>query len=443
MSWSRPTAAAGAADPSSARDQGAAGGAVAADHDPGHAGQRRDRVGALLFGLLTAFIVGYYWLPSVGAAQSTPHNLFFWLLFMPLFLVLRRGEPWRTIPADRLAVVAMALIVFLGATALWALPYREMSGGRALLDTVATATFVVAVRHLLVADRLRTLAEVVVGAAVAVAAVSMVSYAMGHGHYPDRLSSAIHDEHPNLFGHYLGVAAIVALARWRERQRWRSLVAVAVLWVAVILTEGRTVGASLVVGSSLVVVEWRHLRRLMAAALLAAAVLLVPLPGSGTVGNALLGDYIRRGDAGRDVIYRTIVRRALARPWFGSGLTAYDDVEFPRGSGDFPTGFTILHPHSVVVATFYYGGAAGLALLVAVAWLALRRGVRRLRCEDDRLPIALLVFGCGCLLPDGHHLVSAPHLSSWLLFWLPVALLSRPCEPAPAAGQGGSPVRAG
>jgi hypothetical protein len=63
---------------------------------------------------------------------------------------------------------------------------------------------------------------------------------------------------------------------------------------------------------------------------------------------------------------------------------------------------------------------------------AYRRAWRRLRVEGDRLPLAWLVFGTVCLLPDGHRLVSEPHLSSWLLLWFPVGLLAQ-CE-APSSG---------
>ena len=103
---------------------------------------------------------------------------------------------------------------------------------------------------------------------------------------------------------------------------------------------------------------------------------------------------------------------------------ADDDVVFPTGSGDFPRGFTVPHAHSAIIGTLYYGGLVGLALLLLLIALSLTTGRRNARIDGEWDPLILLIFGLFCLTPDGHHLVSEPHLSSWLLFWLPIGLIA-------------------
>ena len=79
------------------------------------------------------------------------------------------------------------------------------------------------------------------------------------------------------------------------------------------------------------------------------------------------------------------------------------------------------HSHSAFVATLYHGGVVGLALLLAIVAAASCRAWRIARGRGDPTGLVLLLFGVVCLLLDGNRLVSNPHLSSWLIFWLPVA----------------------
>ena len=250
----------------------------------------------------------------------------------------------------------------------------------------------------------------------------MAAFVFGDHSYLGRLNSVIHFEHPNLFAHYTGFAALLCLLRILEIRRTGDgrvgpwLGAGGALVTALVLTQGRTTMAAFVAAAGLTVVVARDRRVAAASALVLMAVALGLLLVGGGWGPSLF----KRGEAGRIFIYQSLLERMDGRWWTGVGLAADDEVEFPVGSDDFPRGFTVPHSHSAFVATFYHGGAIGLGLLLAVVVSTGALAWRVVRKRGDPTGAALLLVGVMCLLPDGHRLVSNPHLSSWLIFWLPV-----------------------
>jgi O-antigen ligase len=168
--------------------------------------------------------------------------------------------------------------------------------------------------------------------------------------------------------------------------------------------------------AGLAIVLTRDRRAAVALALLVVVIAL----GFLLVGGDWAASLVNRGEAGRLFIYQSLIERMDGRWWTGVGLAAGDDVEFPVGSEDFPRGFTIPHSHSAFVATFFHGGVLGLGLLLALVGAAGVLAWRIARDRGDPTGAVLLFFGVVCLLLDGHRLVSKPHLSSWLIFWLPV-----------------------
>jgi hypothetical protein len=392
---------------------------------PGGGGWR----GRLIFGLLAVFILGFYLLPSNRELGSTPHDLLFYLGMLPAFVVFGASGLRKVFrPEDgggRLLCLALAFVLYLGVSALWTRGDRELSMPTVVLYTVATAVFLVGSSQVLNHRRWRQLGAVVVGAATTIAGVSMIAFlAAGHS-YLGRLSSLIHFEHPNLFAHYIGFAALICLLRILEARRsgagrtapWAA--AGLVLVSALVLTAGRSAMVAFVLAAALAVLSQRDRRVAAVFALVLMTVVLGFLVVGGDWGPSLL----YRGDAGRGFIYRTLVERMDGRWLTGVGLAARDDVEFPVGSWDFPQGFTMPHSHSAFVATFFHGGVIGIALLLVVVGSSGRRAWRYARERGDPTGLVLLVFGVACLVPDGHRLVSNPHLSSWLIFWLPVALI--------------------
>jgi len=395
----------------------------------------------LIFGLLAVFVLGFYLLPSNKGLGPTPHDLLFYLGMLPAFVVLSAGGLRRVIPpgdsGDRLLALSLVFVLYLGVSALWTRGEPELSSLTVVLYTLATGVFVVGSSQVLNDRRWQQLRAMVVGAATAIAVTSMIAFLFGGSSLQGRLKSLIHFEHPNLFAHYMGFAALICLLRVLELKRsgegrtapWA--VAGLILFTALVLTLGRSTMVAFVAAAALAVVVTRD--RKVAAVLL--LVLIAVVLGFILVGGAWGPSLLHRGDAGRVFIYQDLLERMDGHWLTGVGLAASDDVRFPVGSWEFPRGFDMPHSHSAFVATYYHGGVVGLGLLLAVVGSAGVRAWRIARKRGDPTGLVLLVFGVGCLLPDGHRLVSNPHLSSWLIFWLPVAwIIAADRRDAPGAG---------
>lgn len=370
---------------------------------------------------LTIFVVGWYWLPATAEQGSRPHDLLF-LAVSPLLMVVAIRAPWRRLLGNPIVATGLAFIAYLTLSLVWSRQPLELDPGRVMLDGAATALFFLSSIMLLDGRRFGSFRIAIVVSAVTSTLVAAVRLVQGHGYPVDRLSSAIHFEHPNLFAHYIGFAAVLAagaaLRADRRWPRWFWIGSTAVLSSGVVLTRGRAATAAL--ATVLLISVALHLGRR------AAALVAIALVASTTLTIALMDDmitgFVARGDAGRDVIYSGLVDRLDGDWLWGAGLAADDDTVFEKGSEDFPRGKSIEHPHSALVGTLYYGGVIGCALLLVPMVLGFRRTVSEGRRETNWDLMLLLVFGSLCLLVDGQRLVSHPHLSSWLLLWLPLGL---------------------
>lgn len=375
------------------------------------------------FALLVIFTIGWYWMPSTRDQASVLHNLLFSLAAMPvvwcLIAVKSRDRPLLTPLWTALAL----LTAYLAATVLWAMEPVETTATTVVFRAVATATFVVGIAWTFNSARLRMFRIVIAAGATSIAVVSMVAWLFGRTYHPGKLHSAIHFEHPNLFAQYLGFASLLALgSALRTRRRMPRLawsIAFCLLGCTIILTRGRAVILGVVIAGLLSVALHRRKEVFVVVLLIVVLVFTFALTGEMT-----FVDFVKRGDAGRVQIWTTLLERIGDRPMIGAGINAPDNVTFPKGSGEFPEGFTLKHPHSLVVGTLYYGGLIGLILFLLVLALGLRKGRRNARIDGEWDPLILLVFGVVCLTLDGHHLISEPHLSSWLLFWLPIGLIA-------------------
>ncbi|RLE26393.1 MAG: hypothetical protein DRJ65_05625 [Acidobacteria bacterium] len=377
----------------------------------------------LSFGLLMAFIIGWYWMPSTSAQASGYHNLLFYVLVMPGLWVLCISRTGKSLDFSPLILASGAFITYLWATSFWAQGAIERPPETVTLHALATATFILGVYQAFDRSRLSLFRRIVVIAATSITLVSIVAWLFGRTYHLGQLHSAIHFEHPNLFAQALGFAALLALgSAFRSRTHVSRIVyttAFFLLAFGIFLTRGRAVILATVVAGLISIAVHRG-RRTIAVALIVVIVIF----GIFLTSQSTYVDLVERGDAGRTHIWKTLLKRMADRPVIGAGINADDNVVFPKGSWEFPNGFKLQHPHSAVVGTLYYGGLIALGLLFLVMALALWAGRRNARVDGEWDPLILLLFGIICLIPDGHRLISEPHLSSWLLFWLPIGLIA-------------------
>ena len=108
-----------------------------------------------------------------------------------------------------------------------------------------------------------------------------------------------------------------------------------------------------------------------------------------------------------------ISRTITSNVWIGTGMTTDSEFQLPE--------LLIQHPHSVFIATFYYGGLIGLALYLGLVLRAIS-SLGAMRQHNVRLlGSMLLAFGLTGTLLDGNELIEKVNYL-WFLVWLPVGL---------------------
>lgn len=376
--------------------------------------------------LLVVYVMGWLLLPSTRELGNRHHDLVVWLGLVPVVWVLSLGPLWRAVRQSEVVALSLVLVGWMALSMVWSRAPLEHGPVRGVADALGTVAVLVAVYLVLDSVRLERLAAWFAATAGALAVVGTAQLVTMETRWHGRLSRPFNFEHPNLFGHALAVATVMAcwlaLARKRTGGHCALWLGVAtVCGAGVVLTLGRTSMIAAVVGVvMLVALSGRPRLALMLVAGLIAAVAVVSL----SAGDAVR-PYVDRGDAGRSFIWGTLAERIGDRPLIGNGLLSSDDVRFQKGSSDFPSGFTMPHAHSVFVSTAYHGGLIGLGLLLGVLGSGLVAGWRLWRRTGDPLALTWLIVGTVCLLPDGHRIVGNPHLSSVLLFWIPIGLVAR------------------
>ena len=121
----------------------------------------------------------------------------------------------------------------------------------------------------------------------------------------------------------------------------------------------------------------------------------------------------------RPEIWTEFVSRTMSgNIWLGVGMTTDSSFQLPE--------LLIKHPHSVFVATFYYGGAIGLLTYLAMIVKSMFALQQNKALNLRLLGTMLLVSGLTATALDGDEIVTKVNYL-WLLIWIPVAIaLTRP-----------------
>lgn len=119
----------------------------------------------------------------------------------------------------------------------------------------------------------------------------------------------------------------------------------------------------------------------------------------------------------RTELWGKILARVREAPWFGHGLTADPRTDVYGGRR------ILVHPHSVYVATLFYGGIVGLLLFITVLISALWQGFRRARHSINLAAACMVLYGALCIVLNGNMLIHHPK-AFWLFFWFPIALVT-------------------
>jgi O-antigen ligase len=330
---------------------------------------------------------------------------------------------WRVAPAmrpalgDPLVLLPVLLIAWLALALLWSAPPRgEPSRWLWLWNCVCTlGFFLAALKAATPARDARRLGTTLIAAGTVNAAWAIARF-LAAGGTGERMPGWAETRHPILGAAIIGLCLILALGRIgaaRGGARLALLAAVAVMAAFIWLTGSRGPLVATVAGGAVLLagLAWRRVLAVAVAALAAAFGLHLYDPG--VIGD-LVAHLADRGWSQRLDIWRQSLAMIGEAPLFGHGLTAL----LPRAKDQFP--------HDLYLSTWLYGGAVGLALLLA-GFALVARGLWRAPAMTgqegwERLTMAgLLVCAMLTGATDLAQVVKGPG-PMWYVIWLPLAL---------------------
>lgn len=354
--------------------------------------------------IYTAFLAGYFLLPMAAG-----HRRIYYFIVMPAVLLM-----WRELLVFyRYNALAWLLLLYAGYMAItltWTTDFDAIAALSMIWYSLSVLSFVMITGYLWVhyPDRMQLLAGRLVWLAAATALVSMVVWYHSHPFPGSRLEPLGVMHHPNKSGCAYGLLMLLAVYRAYtangRHQRLYCIAAAVILLCLVVLTQSRT--ALVASGMGLAALLGYRSAVLLAPALVASWVAFAATPGLWQERVMMLS--FRPG------IWRQVIAEVREHPWFGHGYLV--DPSVPA------YGKVFSHAHNSYLATLRDGGTVGLVLLVALLVVALRWAWQLRVRFDERIYLAMLVYGAISLVMDYDRLLVQPK-ELWLFFWMPVALV--------------------
>jgi O-antigen ligase len=391
-----------------------------------------DPAGRTLIATYGLFLSGYFFLP-----ERSPLYLFYYLAVLLPFLPAAWSNR-QDLLRSRLVVAALSLIAYLMGSALWSPTLTPGCLGFVAARGLLTASFLLVTVYL--ASRFpaafHTLLKAVTLCAAFFGLVSMVIFYQKNAFPASRLVSFAQIDNSNTMGVVYGLFALLAmhflLSAVSVGERSVLVLAAVVLLAVVVLTQSKNAFVATVTGL-LALTSWRHgYRNLLVGMLLLA--MLAALYGTPLAQRFMTDQDLSMGL--RLEMWGAALGQISAAPLLGHGQCS--TMQLPGGT------MTFSHPHSIYLATAWYGGLLGLLLLVWVLVLAFRQALAWRKNYHHTLFLALLIYASIAISVDFDSLVTRPR-EPWLYFWLPLALLAGMTLRTPGAApgpDGGTPGQA-
>ena len=220
------------------------------------------------------------------------------------------------------------------------------------------------------------------------------------------------------YGFAVVLAAYMLLNDTRRLASTSYLAAIVLFIVAIVLTGSR--GAYLALAAALSVGVLLHYPANRKLQVFGVAGTLLALLGAAYF---LLGPeaLFSRALSFRPEIWSEFISRTITNnAWIGTGMTTDSEFQLPE--------LLIQHPHSVFIATFYYGGLIGLVLYLGLILRAIQSLAGMGQNNARLLASMLLAFGLTATLLDGNELIEKVNYL-WFLVWLPVGLALTGSQP--------------
>lgn len=362
--------------------------------------------------IFSLFIAGFFLLPMAGTVRKIQY-----LVVFPAALLL-----WREVAAfcsgNSLYRLLLAYAGWMTLSLAWTADFSPGPAATQLWININLLVFVALAGYLWNRHpgEIERYLPWLVGLAAAAALVSTLAWYWENPFPSSRLVPLGAMHHPNKSGAAYGLFLVLCIQLGITAQRRRGLyiLAAAILGCLVIFTQSRTALAATCVGV-VVTLGWRAI---------------IPVAMGMALSWALVASNPEEWWARvvsfsfRPGIWEAVIADMSGHWLLGLGYLVDTHVQAYDMVFD--------HAHNSYLATLRDGGLVGLALLLAMLGTALWQAAKIWRERNERIYLALLLYGMTCISMDFDRLLVQPK-EMWLYLWLPLALVA-----AAYAGRTGS-----
>lgn len=215
---------------------------------------------------------------------------------------------------------------------------------------------------------------------------------------------------------YYGIGIFCGLILLRETGKKWLYLPIAMLFVAMLLTQSRGPLFSMIVAMAPLVLLLKRIHRrdwlIIGLLLVALAIAIVLSNGYDVLFTRVKDSYsqsfVRFG------IWENALSYIQQKPWFGWGFN--QELDFVNAIGQ-----RVHTTHSLYFATLLKGGIIGGVLLLAVIVYGFYMGWLQIKA-NQALEASMFLFGVMFYTTQGMFLLSNPSVP-WIMFWLPLALV--------------------
>ena len=222
-------------------------------------------------------------------------------------------------------------------------------------------------------------------------------------------------ENSTVVAQIYGVAGLLAYMKSLFASNWRislGFFCVAIICsLVILLSQTRGSALAFVIAACVAMISVRPKSYVWLPQVILAALAVLVLFFGFNVGDILQERGISFSE--RDVIWRELISRSLARPLFGLGYVQDSRIIIPDVD-------VFHHAHNSWIDILYYCGLVGLMLAVWHGALIANSFVR----NENIMPLYIWwIFGCLCLMTNGSSLLTRPD-AQWFMYWVPAGLLA-------------------
>ena len=371
---------------------------------------RPDRIDVLTWLLVACFASVLLLSSQSGAALVT---------YILALVVLATAQKWNDVAGVRLFWWVLVTVVWLAVSSLWSQPFSVGEVFSFAVRSLLILCFVVALAEVQMRGKVQAvLRRVMIGVGLLAAIAAIIVFYItqpedgrlnGLGQLDTHVVAA-------LVSGFVLILALQVLSR-EDARLWRlvGFASLAVLAVAVFMSDSRNAWVSVAIGVGVLVLAERMRDRHAFLASLALFIVvmivgLVALYAADGSREALLP----RGDSFRPDIWADVLARVWAGNWWiGQGIATSNDVILE--------GMVFHHAHNMYLAVLFQGGLIGLLLFLGLIVKALLVLMQHYDKADAKLALGVLGMALPSFLLDGYELVDKVG-ATWFLFWFPVAV---------------------